>query len=116
MSLYSWRGHDGGLKISPMLDCSSIYVVIGGCRPERDALLELLAGLSTEDWARPTECLAWPVKGVATHILGDDLSLLSRQRDGAVEALCTWPMTCRARSFGRSWTPSTTAGWQRLDS
>jgi hypothetical protein len=32
---------------------------------------------------RPTECPAYSVKGIAAHVLGDDLSLLSRQRDGA---------------------------------
>jgi len=49
--------------------------------PERASLLELLRGLSASDWERPTECPAWTVQQVALHILGDDLSLLSRQRD-----------------------------------
>jgi uncharacterized protein (TIGR03083 family) len=70
-----------------MLDSSSIYIVLQTYRPERDALLKLLASLSAEDWTRPTECPSYPVKGIATHILGDDLSLLSRQRDGAVDGL-----------------------------
>ena len=56
-------------------------------RPERDALLELLAGLSPNDWDRPTECPEWTVKGIALHILGDDLSLLSRQRDESTDSL-----------------------------
>ena len=56
-------------------------------RPERDALLELLAGLSPDDWDRPTECPQWTVKGIALHILGDDLSLLSRQRDESTDSL-----------------------------
>ena len=54
---------------------------------ERLALPALLHGLTEEDWARPTECPAYPVKGVATHVLGDDLSLLSRQRDSATNGL-----------------------------
>ena len=70
-----------------MLDSSSISVVLRAYRPERDALLEFLASLSADDWAQPTECPAYPVKGIATHILGDDLSLLSRQRDRAVQGL-----------------------------
>jgi len=70
-----------------MLDSSSISVVLQTYRPERDALLELLAGLSADDWTKPTECPAYSVKGIATHVLGDDLSLLSRQRDDAVEGL-----------------------------
>ena len=70
-----------------MLDSSSISVVLQTYRPERDALLELLARLLPDDWNRPTECPAYSVKGIATHVLGDDFSLLSRQRDGAVQGL-----------------------------
>ena len=70
-----------------MLDSSSISVVLQTYRPERDALVEFLASLSSDDWSQPTECPAYSVKGIATHILGDDLSLLSRQRDGAVQGL-----------------------------
>jgi uncharacterized protein (TIGR03083 family) len=54
---------------------------------ERDALLELLTGLDDREWEAPTECPAWTVKGVALHVLGDDLSLLSRQRDAAPPGL-----------------------------
>jgi len=70
-----------------MLDASSISVVLNVYRPERADLLELLGGLSGEDWQRPTECPAYTVRGVATHVLGDDLSLLSRQRDGAKDGV-----------------------------
>ncbi|HEX2383703.1 MAG TPA: maleylpyruvate isomerase family mycothiol-dependent enzyme [Acidimicrobiales bacterium] len=55
--------------------------------PERDALVELLRGLDDAAWRAPTECPAWTVKGLALHILGDDLSLLSRQRDEATNGL-----------------------------
>jgi uncharacterized protein (TIGR03083 family) len=41
----------------------------------------LLESLKPDEWASPTECPAWSVKGIALHVLGDDLSLLSRQRD-----------------------------------
>jgi uncharacterized protein (TIGR03083 family) len=70
-----------------MLDSSSISIVLQTYRPERDAFLKLLASLSADDWARTTECPVYSVKGIATHVLGDDLSLLSRQRDGAVQGL-----------------------------
>jgi uncharacterized protein (TIGR03083 family) len=50
---------------------------------ERAQLLALLRTLAPADWARPTECPAWSVHGIALHVLGDDLSLLSRQRDDA---------------------------------
>lgn len=56
-------------------------------RPERTALLELLRGMSDDDWQRPTECPAWNAKGIALHILGDDLSLLTRQRDASTNSL-----------------------------
>jgi len=70
-----------------VLDSSSISKVLEVYRPERSALLEVLSSLSPADWNRPTECPAYSVKGVATHVLGDDLSLLSRQRDAAVNSL-----------------------------
>ncbi|MGH9029264.1 MAG: maleylpyruvate isomerase family mycothiol-dependent enzyme [Acidimicrobiales bacterium] len=70
-----------------MLDASSISVVLAVYRPERTALVSLLEGLTPGDWSRRTECPAYPVKGVATHVLGDDLSLLSRQRDDARNGL-----------------------------
>jgi uncharacterized protein (TIGR03083 family) len=70
-----------------MLDASSIGDVLSVYLPERASLLALLDGLSSDDWVRPTECPAYTVKGVATHVLGDDLSLLSRQRDSAKDGL-----------------------------
>lgn len=69
------------------VDASSIGAVLDVYRPERAELLDLLRGLGASDWERPTECPVYDVKGIATHILGDDLSLLSRQRDGAVQGL-----------------------------
>ena len=47
-----------------------------------EELLGLLSGLSAEDWDRPTACASWSVKDVALHLLGDDVGILSRQRDG----------------------------------
>jgi hypothetical protein len=41
----------------------------------------LLRSLAIEDWQRPTPCPEWSVLGVACHLLGDDLGLLSRRRD-----------------------------------
>ena len=70
-----------------MLDAGSVALVLDVLRPERHALLATLEALDAAAWAGPTECPAYSVKGVATHILGDDLSLLSRQRDGAENGL-----------------------------
>jgi hypothetical protein len=70
-----------------MIGADSIAVVLDVLEPERAALVALLEGLEPDDWVRPTECPAYSIKGVATHVLGDDLSLLSRQRDGAEDGL-----------------------------
>jgi uncharacterized protein (TIGR03083 family) len=70
-----------------MISGESISVVLDVLAPERTELLALLERLGPEDWARPTECPVYTVKGIATHVLGDDLSLLSRQRDAAENGL-----------------------------
>ena len=70
-----------------MIDAHSIAVVFDAYGPERTALIDLLRSLGDADWERPTECPAYSVKGVATHVLGDDLSLLSRQRDEAEDGI-----------------------------
>jgi uncharacterized protein (TIGR03083 family) len=44
-------------------------------------LLDLLAGLAAPDWQRPTACPGWSVKDVALHLLGVEISNLSRRRD-----------------------------------
>ena len=45
-------------------------------------LLTLLSDLTDEEWCRPTACSSWSVKDVAQHLLGDDISILSRTRLG----------------------------------
>lgn len=70
-----------------MIGADSIATVLEVLRPERTRLLELLGGLAVDDWAAPTECPLYSVRGIATHVLGDDLSLLSRQRDHATQGL-----------------------------
>src|SRR4051794_7475564 len=67
--------------------------------PERDALVELLDPLSAAEWAMPTECPAWTLKGLALHVLGDDLSLLSRQRDASGNGLVLFAETNPGLSF-----------------
>jgi uncharacterized protein (TIGR03083 family) len=50
--------------------------------PELDAkLIELLKGLSAEDWQKPTICVGWNVKDVAAHLLDGNLRRLSVGRD-----------------------------------
>ncbi len=68
-------------------------------QPERAALLALLRGLSADDWKRSTECPEWDVKGIALHVLGDDLSLLSRQRDVFTDGLTMFAVDRPGLSF-----------------
>ena len=46
------------------------------------SLLDLLSGLEKDDWDKPTICSRWSVKDIATHLLGGQLGILSRKRDG----------------------------------
>lgn len=48
----------------------------------RAQLLELLQGLSAEEWNLPTAARRWSVKDIALHLLAGDLGILSRKRDG----------------------------------
>jgi uncharacterized protein (TIGR03083 family) len=70
-----------------MLDGESVSTVLDVLRPERAALIDLLKGLGAAQWDAQTECPTYTVNGIATHVLGDDLSLLSRQRDSARSGL-----------------------------
>ena len=54
--------------------------------PERASLVELLSSLPAGQWQAPTVCPGWSVKDVALHLLGGDIDLLSRRRDGAAPA------------------------------
>lgn len=47
-----------------------------------DALVDLLTDLSLDDWQRPTVCAGWTVKDIAAHLLGGEIGILSRKRDG----------------------------------
>ena len=49
--------------------------------PVLDSLLELLSGLSPDDWNEPTACARWSVKDIASHLLGGEVGILSRKRD-----------------------------------
>src|ERR1700682_2998091 len=57
-------------------------ILVADLFPEvRQSLLSLLGSLSAEDWLRPTAASKWDVKDVALHLLGGDISNLSRRRD-----------------------------------
>ena len=47
-----------------------------------NALIDLLRGLTPAEWERPTVAPGWRVKDIALHLLGDDIGIVSRKRDG----------------------------------
>jgi uncharacterized protein (TIGR03083 family) len=49
---------------------------------ERERLLSLLASVADDEWALPSPCPGWSVLGLCAHLVGDDLGLLARNRDG----------------------------------
>jgi uncharacterized protein (TIGR03083 family) len=57
-------------------------ILVADLYPElRELLLVLLKRLTEEEWQRPTAAGKWTVKDVALHLLGGDVSSLSRRRD-----------------------------------
>ncbi len=48
----------------------------------RQRLLELLEDLPVAGWEAPTACEGWCVKDIALHLLGGNVGVLSRLRDG----------------------------------
>jgi uncharacterized protein (TIGR03083 family) len=61
-------------------------------RPLHAELVELLAGLSPDDWVRPTLAPRWTVRDVAAHLLDGDLRRLSIGRDGHAPPLPSEPV------------------------
>jgi uncharacterized protein (TIGR03083 family) len=49
---------------------------------ERQLLLDVLTGLSDDEWSAATACPTWSVKDIALHLLSVDLGKLARCRDG----------------------------------
>jgi uncharacterized protein (TIGR03083 family) len=74
-----------GIQPSPPIDVRDLFPA------ERQALLQLLSGLTDDQWATPTVCPGWTVKDVALHVLGVDLGNLSVQRDGFIDASTAGP-------------------------
>jgi len=76
-----------------------------------DALLALLTNLSEKEWQRPTACAGWSVKDVALHLLGDDVGILSRQRDNfrlPGQAVTDWAdLVALINSLNAQWVQAT---------
>lgn len=49
---------------------------------DRAALVDLLEGLGEDEWKAGTVCPGWSVLDLAVHLVGDDLGVLARDRDG----------------------------------
>ncbi|HYJ12494.1 MAG TPA: maleylpyruvate isomerase family mycothiol-dependent enzyme [Thermomicrobiales bacterium] len=45
------------------------------------AFMELLSGLTSEEWNRPTVCGDWTVKDLVQHMLGSHIGMISSWRD-----------------------------------
>lgn len=54
---------------------------------ERRRLLAFLEGLTPAQWVAPSAAPGWTVRDLALHLLDDDLTWLSHQRDGSTAAL-----------------------------
>lgn len=54
---------------------------------EREKLVDFLGQLTHEEWLTPTALPGWTVKDIALHLLDDDLTWLSTQRDGDMSGL-----------------------------
>jgi uncharacterized protein (TIGR03083 family) len=77
----------------------------------RAAMLELLNGLSAEEWARPTVCAGWCVKDIAQHLLAGDMGILSRRRDSYTppgKPIESWnDLVALINRLNESWTAAT---------
>lgn len=49
--------------------------------PLDEKLMELLRGLKSEDWSKPTLAKQWTVKDIASHLLDGNLRIISQLRD-----------------------------------
>jgi uncharacterized protein (TIGR03083 family) len=61
--------------------------------PLHQELLELLRGLTLDDWERPTVAAGWSVRDMVAHLLDTDLRRLSFQRDGLPPLRPAAPLT-----------------------
>ena len=92
-----------GSPSEPPLDYAGLFAV------ERDRLTELLAGLQAADWERPSPCPGWTVLGLGCHLVGDDLGLLARNRDGFLGT----PAPAGSEAEFAAWLDELQAEWVR---
>ena len=92
-----------GPPSDPPRDYAGLFAV------ERDRLTELLAGLQAADWERPSPCPGWTVLGLCCHLVGDDLGLLARNRDGFLGT----PAPAGSEAEFEAWLDELQAEWVR---
>ncbi|HJY61666.1 MAG TPA: maleylpyruvate isomerase N-terminal domain-containing protein [Streptosporangiaceae bacterium] len=92
-----------GPPSEPPRDYAGLFAV------ERDRLTELLAGLQAPDWERPSPCPGWTVLGLCCHLVGDDLGLLARNRDGFLGT----PARAGSEAEFAAWLDELQAEWVR---
>ena len=69
---------------------------------DRQRLVQFLTDLTDEEWLAPTAAPGWTVKDIALHLLDDDMTWLSTQRDGDLRnrdpgagGAAIWPIEIR---------------------
>jgi uncharacterized protein (TIGR03083 family) len=74
-----------------------------------DSLLEVLSGLSADDWNKQTACALWSVKDVALHLLGGDIGILSRKQDAfSDKSIISWEeLVALINSLNELWVKAT---------
>jgi uncharacterized protein (TIGR03083 family) len=87
----------------PPRDYAGLFAV------ERDRLTELLADLRAADWERLSPCPGWTVLGLGCHLVGDDLGLLARNRDGFLGT----PAPAGSEAEFAAWLDELQAEWVR---
>lgn len=65
-----------GIPLVPPVDYRPLFDL------EHRRIIELLRSLTPQDWQRPTPCPGWTVHGLAAHLIGGSLSVISWLRDG----------------------------------
>lgn len=64
------------------MDAGRYDTILELLESERDELLALLGALAPDAWSGATGCPGWSVQDIAAHVLGDDVGILARERDG----------------------------------
>lgn len=77
----------------------------------RQHLLSMLNGLTPDEWLLPTPARDWTVKDAALHLVGGDIGVLSRKRDGHSlpnDSISNWhELVAFINGLNRTWVEAT---------